>query len=259
MHGPAELLPISSSAHVSIVPWLLGWSYDELDSADRKSFEVALHAGTAVALVLRRARAGTPGTSRPPLRLLALACLPPAIAGYAFEGTIERRLSTPRAVAGGLLAGSMMMALGDRAPQRRSIDQAQVPDGLSLGLAQAAALLPGVSRRAATESVARLRGFRRPDAAELSRVVGLPVIAGAAGLRAARLLERRLDRSLRTGFVLGAGAAFGSTLAAGRWFDAAASDGSPLPWAGYRLALAGAIAARIRRDSKARHRGRARP
>src|ERR1700733_933063 len=88
LHGPAELLPISSSGHVSLVPWLLGWRYGELDDELRKAFEVALHAGTAAALlitlreevedVLRQPSAGL-------LALIALSFAPPAVVGYALE------------------------------------------------------------------------------------------------------------------------------------------------------------------------------
>jgi|SRR5579884_1087214 len=258
MHGPAELLPISSSAHVSIAPWLLRWRYGELPEATRKSFEVALHAGTAAALLLlpgpgRRLPRG-PGE----WRLAIAACAPPALAGLAAEGWIERQLGTPAAIASGLVAGSLLMALGDLAAGRRPAADARLADGLWLGLAQAAALAPGVSRRGATESVARLRGFGRRDAAALADAVGLPVVAGAAGLRAIRLLGRGLEPPLRASFAGGAGCAFASTLACARPAEAARGR-AMWPWTAWRLLLAGGIALRLRRGSTARRRPRARP
>jgi undecaprenyl-diphosphatase len=106
LHGATELLPVSSSAHTTLVPWLLGWPYRELDDPQlRKGFEVALHAGTAAALLTR-----PPGITvggHPPFLLSALA--PPALAGYALGGKIERRLGTPATIAVGLIAGSVAM------------------------------------------------------------------------------------------------------------------------------------------------------
>src|SRR5919107_6230312 len=116
-HGPAELLPVSSSGHVAIVPWLLGWPYSELDGELRKAFEVALHAGTAAALLvgLRREVADAArGLDRRRLQLVVLSFVPPAVVGYGLERPIERRLGTPATVAAGLVAGSVAMAAADR-------------------------------------------------------------------------------------------------------------------------------------------------
>ena len=114
LHGPAELLPISSSGHVALIPWLLGWEYVELDGELRKSFEVALHAGTAAALLiaLRAEVAGAVrGLDARRLRLIALSFTPPALVGYTLERPVERHLGTPRTIAGGLLAGATPPAM----------------------------------------------------------------------------------------------------------------------------------------------------
>src|SRR5918992_558365 len=131
LQGPAELLPISSSAHIGLL------LPRDLPPATRKELEVALHLGTAVTLAL------TMG-SAPRLRLLAAATAPPAVAGLAFERVVEERLGTPATVAAGLVAGAVAMVLADRTPVRRS--EPSVVDGLVLGAAQALALIPGVSR-----------------------------------------------------------------------------------------------------------------
>ena len=115
LHGPAELLPISSSGHISLVPWLLGWRYGELEPELRKAFEIALHAGTAAALLITlRGEVGEAmlGLDRRRLALLALSFLPPAVVGFTLERPIERRLGTPGTVAAGLLVGSAAMAWG---------------------------------------------------------------------------------------------------------------------------------------------------
>src|SRR5437764_15323205 len=88
LHGPAELLPISSSGHMALVPWLLGWDYDRLDSELRKSFEVALHAGTAAALLITlRDEVGEAlgGLDTRRMALIALSFAPPALVGYTLE------------------------------------------------------------------------------------------------------------------------------------------------------------------------------
>src|SRR3954466_4126967 len=104
--GPAELLPISSSGHTELVPWLLGWSYAELDGELRKAFEVALHAGTAAALLLAlRDEVGdaVTGFDIRTAALIAGSFAPPAVVGLAFERPIERRPGGPGAVGLGLV------------------------------------------------------------------------------------------------------------------------------------------------------------
>ena len=131
--------------------------------------------------------------------VLALALAPPALAGYLLEGTIERRLGGPRSIAAGLAAGALAMALADAggssADTRRQSEDAGARDGLALGLAQASALIPGVSRNGATLSAARARGFTRASAQTLSWEVGLPVILGASLLKGLRLRRAGIRRS----------------------------------------------------------------
>ncbi|HEX4115243.1 MAG TPA: undecaprenyl-diphosphate phosphatase [Solirubrobacteraceae bacterium] len=236
LHGPTELLPISSSAHTTLIPWLADWPYEELDPSLRKSFEVALHAGTALALLLR------PPHERQGMRrgFLVAALAPPALAGYMLGGQIERRLGAPTKIAYGLLAGSAAMGGVEvykkwHAPRARGghrhfesnttpakIDATRptTSDGLALGVAQALALMPGVSRSGATLAAARARGFSRQDADQLSWTVGLPVIAGATLLQGTRLARQqaRADRSRATAMALavGAASAFSSTLASSK-------------------------------------------
>jgi undecaprenyl-diphosphatase len=221
LQGPAELLPISSSAHVGLVLDRSG-----LSGAERKEAEVALHAGTALALALLDRR-------RLRWRLLIAATAPPALAGLALERLIETRLGTPRTIAAGLLAGSMAMVLADRTPERRTVEQAGAADGAWLGAAQALALIPGVSRSGATRAAARLRRFTRRDGAELSREVALPVLTSATALKGTRLIARRPPRETVVTLALGAGAAAAST-AATLWLR----ESGLRVWAAYRAVLA---------------------
>jgi undecaprenyl-diphosphatase len=299
-HGPTELLPISSSAHTILIPFLAGWPYAELDPELRKSFEVALHAGTAAALladlraleshpglraVLGRlaARRAAPSDSDPTARglptqvtgenafpaaapsdfparqalLVALSFVPPAVVGFIFEQPLQRRLSGLPTIVAGLLLGGVAMALADaRSPEgTRTLAQASAGDGLLLGLAQACALVPGVSRSGAVLTAARARGFSRGDANTLARRTGLPVILGAGALKTGRLLQRGLaDGTPISGgraLLLGGGASFFSTLAASRLLRRGrGTQPAPalLPYSLYRVLLASLVVLRRARS-----------
>jgi undecaprenyl-diphosphatase len=207
LQGPAELLPVSSSGHLALVPRLLGWDYSELPADARKTFEVALHAGSApaLALALRGELFRSP-------HLQALTFLPPALVGLALERPIERRLGGLRSVALAQIAGGLALLLADRRPELRSA--ATPSDHLCVGFAQAAALVPGVSRSGAALTVARLRGLSRPASAALALRAALPVTLGAGLLKGTRAVQDGVPRELRLPAAVGAGAALVSALAA---------------------------------------------
>lgn len=272
VQGPAEMAPVSSSAHIATLQ--LFWQRHRADSpsaagadaaagprarssspesrlaARRKSLEVALHGGGALPLALvlvprlrrdwSRTAGGTAAARRRRIALLALSLAPPSLAGYRWEGPIERRLGGPRATAAGLTIGAVAMALADSRPQRRTLEQARPRDGLALGFAQAAALMPGVSRRGATLAAARAVGFGRRDADALSWLAGLPVIFAAVTLKSVRLAGA--EREERAELLAGAGASFASTLVAARASERARlGERSLAPFCAYRAALALAI------------------
>jgi len=240
---------VSSSAHISLVPWLAGWRWQTLDAETRKSVEVMLHAGTAVALLIgqRRVIAGElRAFDARRAAVVALSFIPPAIAGYTLERRIEHRLGGPAATAAGLIAGGATMALADRRPQERGPGDAGAVDGLALGIAQAAALVPGVSRNGATVAAARLRRFTREQANLLSRTVALPVIVGATVLKGVRLRRRGVSPSLRRAMAAGVAASFASTLASQRLIDLVERDRALWPYAVYRAGLAAAVVFRLR-------------
>jgi len=254
LHGPAELLPVSSSAHVGLVPWLLGRP-SRLGPGEQKALEVALHAGSGAGLLLILAREcpgrglGRPGRrGRAQLVALAATVGPPAAAGLLLQGPIERRLGTPAATAGGLLAGSVALVWADRAPGRRAAPEAGAVDALWLGLAQACALSPGVSRLGATLCAARARGFAPEQAGTLARGSALPVIAAAASLQAVQAARGGLGPGLARGLAAGAAAALLSTLAAARLWPPARRDRALWPYALYRAGLALLVVRRLRED-----------
>ena len=240
VQGPTELLPVSSSAHLTMVPRLAGWDWESLDPELRKSFEVALHAGAAMALLLTRRHEIAEEIAAFDTRravVLALSFLPAAVVGYRFERTIEDRLGGPRSTAAGLIGGGILMALADRRPQTRGRGEAGPADGLALGLGQAAALMPGVSRNGATLTAGRLRRFSRDQANLLSRTVALPVILGAVALKGARLAKRGISKDQRRWLAIGVGTSFASTLASNRLIEMVERDRALLPYSLYRIAF----------------------
>jgi undecaprenyl-diphosphatase len=251
VQGPAELLPVSSSAHIVLVPWLAGWDWEAIDPEVRKSFEVALHAGAAAALVVGQRRLIAEELRAFDLRgatVLLLSFLPPAFVGYKLERPIERRLGGPRATAYGLLAGAAAMVLADRRPQLRGRGEARAGDGLALGIAQAGALAPGVSRNGITLAAARWRRFSRDQANLLSRTIALPIIVGATLLKGTRLSRRGIDPQLRRSMAIGVAASFTSTLASQRLIKLVERDRALWPYAAYRVGLAGVVLSRLRQD-----------
>jgi undecaprenyl-diphosphatase len=218
LHGPAELLPVSSSAHAALL-------LQDVEPERRKELEVAVHTGTLAVL----------GLPRPSL-WLALTTAPAALTGLLFERPIEQRFGTPRTLAAGLLAGGVAMALADARPTRRP--RRRAVGGLAVGLAQTAALWPGVSRHGAVLTVLRARGVARPDAHAISREAARPVLLGATLLKGVRVLRR--------GEGLGAVAAAAAGSALSTWVARRALAGRgermPLwPFALYRAALAASV------------------
>jgi undecaprenyl-diphosphatase len=251
VQGPTELLPVSSSAHLVLVPWLADWRWDRLDPEVRKSFEVALHAGAAAGLLIGQRREIAEELWAFDARraaVLALSFAPAAFVGYAFERPIERHLGGPLATAIGLIAGAALMLAADRRPQLRGRGEAGPVDGLALGVAQAAALAPGVSRNGATLSAARLRRFSRDQANLLSRTVALPIIVGASALKGVRLARRGVAPGLRRSLAAGVACSFASTLASQGLIRLVERDRALWPYAAYRAGLAAVVLTRLGRS-----------
>ena len=255
VQGPAELLPVSSSAHLTLIPWLAGWEVEDRDPELQKSFEVALHAGAAGALLVGQRRVIAEELRSFDARkaaVLALSFMPPAICGLVLERPIERRLGGPLSTAAGLLAGAAAMVAADRHPQVRDRGAATALDGLALGVAQATALVPGISRTGATLTAARWRGFTREHANMLSRTVALPVIVGAAVLKGIRLRRRGIPDGERRAFAAGTATSFASTLGSQALIKVVERDSALWPYAAYRAGLAATVLGRLWRERRAR-------
>jgi undecaprenyl-diphosphatase len=239
---------VSSSAHLALLPRLLGWDYANLPGAARKSFEVALHAGSAPVLAALALRAGRPGGETADPIALALTLLPPVAAGFALERSIELRLGGMRSVGMAQIAAGAALLLADRRPHQR--DRTDAGDHLAVGLGQAIALVPGVSRTGAALTTARLRGLSRPASLRLALTAAVPVTLGAValkGFRAARAGEHvgsgpaGKHNDLLAPAVAGAGAALVAAAAASPLVERLERARSYAPLAAYRIGF-GALA-----------------
>lgn len=194
VQGLTELLPISSSGHLVLVPWLAGWEYLEQNPAFNHTFDVALHLGTlvAVALYFRRdvaalargivtsLRTRTVETAEQRIAwLIAIATVPAALAGALGENFIVEHLGEPWQIAILLAGFGIVLFVADRFPAVRRTADLRVRDAVLIGLAQILALMPGTSRSGITISAARFLGVDRDSAARFSFLLLLPTALGA--------------------------------------------------------------------------------
>ena len=199
IQGLAEFLPISSSAHLALVPWIFGWPEPGL------AFDVALHVGTLIAVlvyfraewarlahaalhVLRTRRADTEEERR--AVYLVVATIPGVIGGVLLQKQAETAFRAPWLIAVALIAMGVLLYLVDAiASQRRALASMTWVDALLIGIAQVFALVPGVSRSGATITMGRARTLDRASAATFSFLMSMPIIAGAALFEARPLLH----------------------------------------------------------------------
>ncbi|MBI2823001.1 MAG: undecaprenyl-diphosphate phosphatase [Acidobacteria bacterium] len=187
VQGLTELLPVSSSAHLILVPWLLGWQQLGL------IFDVSLHAGTLLAILVYFRRDWISILAELPLLLqgklpwgrsrtlvLLLGTLPAAVFGLASRNFIESQMRTPLVIVVCLIAFALLLWVAEvLGAQVRAMEDIRPADGLWIGAFQALALIPGVSRSGVTITAGLLRNFRAWDAARVSFLLSAPAIAGA--------------------------------------------------------------------------------
>ncbi|MCX7775676.1 MAG: undecaprenyl-diphosphatase UppP [Spirochaetaceae bacterium] len=200
IQGLAEFVPVSSSAHLVLVPWLLGWQQGAVSSL---TFDVALHVGTLLAVLAYFAKdwirlAGawlrslrTCSVQQDPDARMAwyilIACIPGGLSGVLLENTIASAFHAETLPLGSLvfmacsLAGLALLLLAAErlASHTRSLESMRAKDALLIGLAQAAAVIPGVSRSGSTITAGLALGLDRPSAARFSFLLSAPIIAGA--------------------------------------------------------------------------------
>jgi undecaprenyl-diphosphatase len=225
---------------MALVPQVFDWDYAELAPDVRKTFEVALHAGSAPALFVALRRRGLGQ-----LRHLGLTLLPPALVGGLFEDAVERRLGSIAWVRNAQVAAGMALLLADLAPERR--DSPDAHDHVAVGLAQAAALAPGVSRAGAALTAARCRGLSRSASLLLSLRAAVPVTLAAGALKAFRTARKPLAPELRAPLAVGWAAALISGLASLPLLRLLERPAPLRALAGYRIVLGATLAPRPNR------------
>ena len=205
VQGATEYAPVSSSGHLILVPWLFDWQQLGGDAGFAKTFDVALHMGTLLgaAIYFRAdlwrylrawlhtiaARAITTSDERIAWALV-VGTIPGAVVGALAESVIQERLGAPALIAVMLAVfGVVLYEVDRRMPSVRGIDSTGVRTGLFLGLAQAMALQPGVSRSGVTMTAARAIGLDRETAARFSFLLSLPIIAGAGMYKGSELVQ----------------------------------------------------------------------
>lgn len=211
VQGATEFLPVSSSGHLVLVPWLLGWndatSTWYLDPGDpfQLAFDAVLHLGTAFAIViyfwrdwlgLLRAVVGairTRSWADPQARLallIVLGTIPAAAIGYLFEDFFESAFARPEAAAAFLLVTAILLSVTEwRGRRERELDTLTWIDALVVGLGQTLAIFPGISRSGATIAAGLARGIKRAPAARFSFLLATPIILGAGGFKVLDLAQ----------------------------------------------------------------------
>lgn len=189
--GLSEFLPISSSGHLRLVPWLFGWDDFAGDAGLEKTFDVALHLGTLVGAVayfrtdivryLRAAftAAGEGTDDRRVAWLLVVSTVPAAVTGALFADVIEERTGYIWLIATMLIVFGLVLGRADRRPGVRPVEDIRLRDALLMGAGQAVALQPGVSRSGVTMTAGRLAGLGRDGTARFAFLMSLPITAGA--------------------------------------------------------------------------------
>jgi undecaprenyl-diphosphatase len=195
VQGLTEFFPVSSSGHLILVPWLFHWNDITRDTDLNKTFDVALHLGTFIGAaayfapdLARFAKAGVASIRRRSVRttderlawLLLLSAIPGAAAGALLENFIEDKLGQEWLIAVMLIVFGLVLYAADRLPGKRTADEFGFRDAATMGVLQALALSPGVSRSGVTITGARWLRFERDAAARLSFLMSLPIIGGAA-------------------------------------------------------------------------------
>lgn len=194
VQGLTEFLPVSSTAHLVILPWFFKWG----GGVDSLSFDVALHAGTfASLLVCFRKDIVEMLFGRRRLLLLILAgSVPAGAAGIMFRRLIEDSLRTPQVIAAMLVLFGLVMLAAERLSKGSKGRKVTFWDAIFIGAAQAVALVPGVSRSGITISAGLLRGLKRQEAARFSFLLSMPAVGGAALLEGREILTGGGDAGL---------------------------------------------------------------
>ena len=222
VQGITEFLPISSSGHLIIVPWILGWDDVSADEQFKHTFDVATNIGTLLAVVsyfwrdlVRLLRSWLGTFARRAIRthderiswLVVVASIPAAAAGALGEKFFESNFGQPWQIAIFLAAFGLLLGIADRRPETHHIEDLSMRHAVGVGFAQALALVPGVSRAGITITAGRFLGLGRDAAARFSFLIYVPIVLGAVLYKAAKLPGENLPAGWQSTFLIGIGGA----------------------------------------------------
>jgi len=218
VQGLTEFLPISSSGHLILVPWLQHYHFLETHESFNKTFDVALHAGTLLAVLVYfrveiarllaafvrslRARA-IEGSEQRLAWAIVVATIPAVIAGGIGESFIEDHLGEPWQIAILLILFGLLLWVADRQPERERLEEVSLRQGLYVGLAQMLALAPGVSRSGITITAGRFLGLDRDSAARFSFLLLAPITAGAVVYKGYKAISEGLPHDVAGPMIVG--------------------------------------------------------
>jgi len=205
VQGLGEFLPISSSAHLVLIPWLFGWEDPGL------TFDVALHMGTLFAVVLyfwkdwvRLVKAALHRQASDDKRIfwyLVIATVPGALFGIAFEKQAEKAFRNPVLIGIMMIVMGIVLYLADKKPQIRKMKTMTMADSIWIGVSQALAIIPGVSRSGSTMTTARFLNITREDAARFSFLMSTPIILGAGVMKLRHLTVASINLPFSVGVI----------------------------------------------------------
>ncbi len=256
VQGLTEFLPISSSGHLIIVPWLQDYTFLLENEQFNKTFDVALHAGTLIAAIafFRRevvllVRGFVAAVRQRAIRsdeqrlavAIAVGTIPAVIAGGIGSGFIDEHLGEPWMIALQLIFFGALLAWADRMPQRRNLHQSTLRDGWYIGLAQILALAPGTSRSGITITAGRWLGLDRDGAARFSFLLLIPIVAGATVFKAFGAVHEGLPSGVAGPMIVGTVAAAVSGYLAIAFLLRLVRTASYSPFVYYRYAAGVAI------------------
>jgi undecaprenyl-diphosphatase len=255
VQGLTEFLPISSSGHLILVPWLQDYTFLENNEAFNKTFDVALHAGTLIAAIsyfrhevvtftvafLQAIRRRTIETADERIAMaIAVGTIPAVLVGGVGASFIEDHLGEPWMIGIQLIVFGAVLAWADGLPQARGFGDLTLRDGWYVGLAQVLALAPGTSRSGITITAARYLGFDRDSAARVSFLLLIPAVAGATVYSAYKAVHEGLPDDVAGPIVVGTASAAISGYIAIAWLLRLLRTHSYRPFVLYRY-FAGAF------------------
>jgi undecaprenyl-diphosphatase len=269
VQGLTELLPISSSGHLILVPWGAEWTYLEQNDRFNQTFDVALHLGTLVAVgayfwgdIVRLVRAFFHSIGRRKIEtsdervvwFVIVATIPAGFAGLLGEDFIADNLGEPWQIAILLAVGAALLWFADRSPQTRAMGDLGLKHAVAMGLAQALALAPGVSRSGITITAGRFMRLDRDSAARFSFLLLLPTVLGAVALKGVGdVLLGDLPAGWEGPFIVGTLAALGSGLLAIDWLLGYVRRHTYGVFVVYRLIVAAIVVLAIVSGARAAH------